>query len=133
MAGINTSGLDNLAEIDNRSQMARDRIDMGNIRARQFLPRSRESWHNQYMYTSEDRYGQVIPLTGEKIDSLLISPVYGQQAHINGRFIKKCVILADALFLPEFINPFLIKCQAGTFLDIFPHSYVVPSNFVEIC
>ena len=48
--------------------------------------------------------------------------------HIDVKFIKKSVILADALFLPEFINPFLIKCKAGTFLDIFPHSYVVPSN-----
>ncbi len=77
---------------------------------------------------SEDRGGDVIPLTGEMIDSFFTSPVYGQQPHIDVKFIKKCVIMADALFLPEFINPFLIKCKAGNFLNIFPHTYVVPCN-----
>ena len=70
----------------------------------------------------------MIPLTGEKIDSLLIAPTYGQKPQIEPKYIKKCVIMADALFLPEFVNPFLITCQAGTFMNIFPHSYVVTSN-----
>ena len=127
MATRTDSGAD-LAVMKERGQHARDSIDMDKIRGMQFIPKTKGSWHHQYIYRSEDRGGDVIPLTGEMIDSFLTSPVYGQHPHIDVKFIKKCVIMADALFLPEFINPFLIKCKAGSFFNIFPHSYVVPCN-----
>ena len=81
MVGIQISGADDLAALKEKCQKTRDSINMDMIRGMQFLPKSKEMWHNQYMYGSEDREGNVIPLTGEKIDSLLISPVYGQQSH----------------------------------------------------
>ena len=107
---------------------ARRAIDMDRVRGMNFIPKTTEAWHNQYQYNSVNELGKPIPLTGEVIDDILINPIYGKTPSINIQNIKKCVILADALYLPEFMDPFLIKCQAGFFLNIFPHSYTVNCN-----
>ena len=127
MATRTESGAD-LTVMNEQGQHARNLIDMEQIRHMQYIPKTKDIWHHQYIYKSEDRGGDVIPLTGEMIDSFLSTPVYGRNPHIDVKYIKKCVIMADALFLPEFINPFLIKCKAGIFFNIFPHTYVVPCN-----
>ena len=127
MATRTESGAD-LMVMDEQGQHARQLIDMEQIRHMQYIPKSKDIWHHQYIYRSEDRGGDVIPLTGETIDSFLSAPVYGRNPHIDVKYIKKCVIVADALFLEEFISPFLIKCKAGNFFNIFPHMYVVPCN-----
>ena len=103
-------------------------MDMSVIRGQNFLPKTSDMYKEQYLYRCKDSEGNVVPLTGEVIDSLLISPSYGKEPQVNKGYIKKSVIFADALFHPEFLQPFLIKCKAGTFLDIFPHQYVVPCN-----
>ena len=72
MAERNISGAD-LAARHERGLKARKSIDMEIVRGMHFIPKNKDSWHQQYIYNSEDRDGNAIPLTGEKIDSF-ISP-----------------------------------------------------------
>ena len=122
------SGPDSLESLRTKCENSRKELDIQKIRGMQFLPKSINMWMDQYLYPSKDYVGNVIPLTGKIIESLLIAPRYGSDPQIEKNFIKKFVILGDALFLPEFLAPFLVTCEAGTFLNIFPHTYVVPSN-----
>ena len=103
-----------------RSLEALKDVDMTKVRGMYFLPKSQYSWEEQYIYNSR------LALTTETIKSVISTPIYGTKPMVDGIFIKKCVILADALFLDEFIDPFVIKFNGRKYLDIFPHSYVVP-------
>ena len=44
---------------------------------------------------------------------------------VNFRHIKVVLILGDAHFLDEHIKTHLVECEAGVFLDIWPHNYNV--------
>ena len=107
---------------------ARNELDMEKVRLMNYIPKSADAWCDQYHYPSTNSSGQPIPLTGDTIDEMLIRPIYGKTPSVNKQSIKKCVILADALYLSEFLDTFLIKCQSGTFLNIFPHCYTVNCN-----
>ena len=111
-----------------KCELAMATMNMSEVRGKNFLPKSSDMYRSQYLYSSKNYAGDLVPLTGEVIDSLLTSPCYGKEPQVNKGYIKKSVIFADALFHPEFLQPYLIKCKAGTFLDIFPHQYIVPCN-----
>ena len=103
--------------------------DFEKIREANFIPKSQESWDSQYMYDVVDNSGKPIPLTGEVIDQLLLEPFYGVSTpRLSKDQLQSWVILGDALFLPEFMNPFLITCKSGQYLNIYPHAYAVKSN-----
>ena len=119
------SGVGNMKEF---CEAAKENVDMARIRRLHFLPKTKEMYETQYIYSCQNFMGNMVPLTGKVIDDLLLTPVYGQSPQVDKGFIKKTVIVGDALFLPEFLQSHLIKSDAGVFLDIFPHQYVVPSN-----
>ena len=119
------SGSGNMREY---CEAAKDNVNMAMIRGYHFLPKTSEMYNTQYIYSCQDFLGNMVPLTGKVIDDLLLSPIYGQSPQVDKGFIKKTVIVGDALFLPEFLQPYLIQSDAGNFFDIFPHQYVVPSN-----
>ena len=116
------------SSVRDRCENAMATMDMSIVRGKNFLPKSPEMYKSQYLYNLKDSTGNLMPLNGEIIDSLLISPRYGKDPQVNKCYIKKSVIFADALLHSEFLEPHVIKCRAGTFLDIFPHQYVVPCN-----
>ena len=122
------SGPDELRAVREHCEGKRKEMDLATLRSLHFLPKSAEMYQTQYFYPSQDSQGNVLPLTGEMIEYTILTPAYGQAAHVDKKYIKKMVILGDVLFLPEFLAPFLVTCKAGTFLNIFPHTYVVPSN-----
>lgn len=103
--------------------------DFEKIREANFIPKSQDSWDSQYLYDVVDRSGNPIPLTGEVIDQLLREPYIGVNTpKLSSDQLQTWVILGDALLLPDFVDPFLISCQSGLFLNIYPHSYGVKSN-----
>ena len=103
--------------------------DFEKIREANFIPKSQDSWDSQYLYDVVDRSGNPIPLTGEVIDQLLREPYIGVNTpKLSSDQLQTWVILGDALLLPVFVDPFLITCQSGHFLNIYPHSYGVKSN-----
>ena len=61
------------------------------------------------------------------IDSLLI-PREGLVPRINIRHIKVLLILGDVHFLDEYIISYIIECESGTFLNIWPQKYTVRDN-----
>ena len=83
------SGPDSLESLRNKCENSRKELDMHKIRGMQFLPKSLNMWQDQYLYPSKDYDGNVIPLTGKIIESLLISPRYGTDPQIEKNFIKK--------------------------------------------
>ena len=122
------SGPDELRAVREHCEGKKKEMDLAKMRALHFLPKSAEMYQTQYFYPGQDSHGNVLPLTGEMIEYTILTPAYGQAAQVDKKHIKKIVILGDVLFLPEFLAPFLVTCKAGTFLNIFPHTYVVPSN-----
>ena len=104
------------------------RVDLEKVKKMNFIPKCLDAYYNQYPYKSTNEYGLPVELTGDTIESLIYNETYGSDPQISKKQIKKCVLLGDALYLDDFINKFFIKCRAGTFMSIFPHSYTVISN-----
>ena len=104
------------------------RIDLERVKKMNYVPKCLEAYRNQYPYKSTDDLGLPLELSGDTIDKLIYDETYGSDPQIHKKHIKKCVLLGDALYLDAFIDKFFIKCRAGTFMSIFPHTYTVISN-----
>ena len=89
MAKLSPSGPDSLESLREKCEQSRKDLDMATVRGMQYLPKDKDMWQHQYLYDSQDYDGNVLPLTGEMIESLLISPRYGKDPHIDKNFIKK--------------------------------------------
>ena len=94
-----------------------------------YLPRSKEAWAGQIFYCLP-KYGEEADppkLTQGDIKSILL-PREGLVPRVNIRHIKVVLILGDAHFLDVHIKSHLVECEAGLFLDIWPHKYEVRDN-----
>ena len=104
-------------------------INWAELRKRSFIPRSLDSYQYKYYYQTHDGYsGQDIKLTGDVIDDMLLDEKEWRLTLVDKSHVKRIVLLGDALYLPAFMNEHLIQCRAGSFLDIYPHSYKVPCS-----
>ena len=102
------------------------KIDWAELRKKSFIPKSLNSYKYKFYYqTYHDYAKREIPLTGEVIDDMLLRDREWRMPLINRSHIKKIVLLGDALYLPHFMNDHLINCRAGSYLNIYPHSYKV--------
>ena len=63
-------------------------IDMNKVRGMNYIPKSLDSWHDQYPYACQDDLGNPLKLTSELIDSLLIEKVYGSEPQIYKKHVK---------------------------------------------
>ena len=72
---------------------AREKVDMAKLRGLQYLPKTKIMWEEQYVYQSQDREGNMKPLTGETIEELIVQPVIGKEPQVNKKFVKKFVVL----------------------------------------
>ena len=107
---------------------ARHGVNLDRILGLQRLDRTRSYYERQYIYKTTDFAGNHIPLTARTIEETIFDPVIGNKPLIQPHFIRNLVLIGDALYLEEFVDPFLIKVNGQLFLDIFPHSYIVSSN-----
>ena len=129
MAGsVSSSGHEMSHNLRRICEEVRENVDMAKLRGLHYLPKTKFMWQGQYIYQPQDSEGNMVPLNAEQIDELILQPVVGKDPLLHKKFIKKSVVLGDTIFLEEFLEPFLIRSKAGTFLDIFPHTYIVPVN-----
>ena len=99
---------------------ARHGVDLERILGVQRLERTRSYFERQYSYQTTDFNGKYIPLTARVIEETIFDPVIGNKSFIQPHFIRNLVLIGDALYLEEFVDPFLIKVNGQLFLDIFP-------------
>ena len=76
------SGPQNTWDLRAQCEGARKRLNMAKVRGLHYLPKSKDMWQDQYLYSSQDRDGNYLPLTGEKIDELLVTPTIGREPQI---------------------------------------------------
>ena len=87
-------------------EKAREKVDMAKLRGLHYLPKTKPMWQGQYIYQSQDREGNMEPLNAEIIEELIVQPVVGKDPQVHKKFVKKSVVLGDAIFLEEFLEPF---------------------------
>ena len=97
-------------------------MDMEEFKGMTFMPKSPEMWEDQYCYNRKSE------MTTETIKSVLFDPYYGRKPQVDPIFVRKSVLLGDATYLEEFVDPLLIICNGKRYYDIFPHTYNVPCN-----
>ena len=66
MAKLSPSGPDSLESLRDKCEHARKDMDMAMVCGLQYLSKSKDMWQHQYLYSSQDYEGNVLPLTGEK-------------------------------------------------------------------
>ena len=97
-------------------------MDMEEVKGQRFMPKCPEEWEDQYCYNRR------LEMNAETINSILHDPYFGRKPQVEPIFVRKCVLLGDATYLEEFVDPLLINCNGKRYLDTFPHSYLVPYN-----
>ena len=112
-----------------KAMKAVSELKLEKLMALSYLPRSKEAWAGQFFYCLP-KYGEEADppkLTPGDIESILL-PREGLVPRVNIRHIKVVLILGDAHFLDIHIKTHLVECEAGVFLDIWPHKYEVRDN-----